>query len=332
MGLDFARSGESVIASGLIYHGDAERFVNFIHANQMDMGDSTDDYRIRLSSQGGDLWEGMKLGEAIRKAWFKTVVGQHATCASACALAFLGGTSRYATGIGVGRVLEKGALLGFHNFVYGDNKYVPYNTTLDESRVITGLILEYALRMGGVDLGWLSRTLNVKSGTLVFAKKPRDIRALSITLSEKPPTPTDWSINVCKAVVAKELPTLDDSVRVTRFSSAVPTVHALREALVTSRYGQSSIHYIVDRLSDAQALDVLLDQPFYLDSIGRLVEARSVHLERGAGFYFDECIAARFESVLRVFLTDSVSDGLTYTSYSGQSEALVMSNDDADLW
>jgi hypothetical protein len=96
--MDFARVGDVVMASGEITHGDADKFMEFIKQNNMI---ETDNYvAIGLSSPGGNLFEGMALGEAIRRARFNAVVSRGPTCASACALAFLGGTARYATGTG----------------------------------------------------------------------------------------------------------------------------------------------------------------------------------------------------------------------------------------
>ena len=157
---------------------------------------ATDDFdTIKLSSPGGNLFEGMALGEAIRRARFNAVVGRGTTCASACALAFLGGTARYATGTGPGRTLEFGGWLGFHGFRFSDDKLVLLNESVETSRVVTGLILEYVERMAGVDIGWLSHALNVPSGSLVFARRPRDILALFITLKDMPKCLTEKELS-----------------------------------------------------------------------------------------------------------------------------------------
>src|ERR1700761_6882686 len=117
--MEFTRVGNVVMASGEITHGDADKLVKFLHRNKMDVYNLDTDYEIWLSSPGGDLFEGMALGEAIRKSLYTTVVGSHSICASACALAFLGGAQRAVTRVGIGRVLEPGARLGFHGFSVG---------------------------------------------------------------------------------------------------------------------------------------------------------------------------------------------------------------------
>jgi hypothetical protein len=149
--MDFARVGNVVMASGEIVHGDADRFIEFIKKNAMMATDESD--TIKLSSPGGNLFEGMALGQAIRRARFNAVVGRGTTCASACALAFLGGTARYATGTGSGRTLEFGGWLGFHGFRFSNDKLVLLNESVETSRIVTALILEYAQRMAGVDVG-----------------------------------------------------------------------------------------------------------------------------------------------------------------------------------
>jgi hypothetical protein len=334
--MDFARVGDVVMASGEIAHGDSDRFMNFIKQNNMIATD--DSNTIRLSSPGGNLFEGMALGEAIRRARFNAVVGSGTTCASACALAFLGGTARYATGTGPGRTLEFGGWLGFHGFSFSNDKLVLLNESVETSRIVTALILEYAERMVGVDVGWLSHALSVPSGTLVFAKRPRDILALFITLKDIPNiVPTNWYFNACKKVVNKNVPPIDDfgnyvGGRVTGESHVIKTIRLLREQLVSARYSAGPIVSALAPLTDAEALDSILGEPFYVDQIKPILEARSVKLERGAGLYFDQCVVIRSKEELNVILTDAVGNRLRSYSFSGQGQKLAMLDDDVDLW
>jgi hypothetical protein len=330
LAMDFTRTGGVVLGSGEIVRGDAERFIEFITQNN-----ATDDSdTIRLSSPGGNLFEGMALGEAIRKARFNAVVGRGTTCASACALAFLGGTARYATGTGPGRTLEFGGWLGFHGFRFSNDKLVLLNESVETSRVVTALILEYAERMAAVDIRWLSHALNVPSGNLVFARRPRDIVALFITLKDMPKiVPNNWYFNACRKVVNKHVPPIDDfGNRITGENHLIKTIRLLREQLVSARYGSSPIVSALAPLTDAQALDSILDGPFYLDQLKPILEARSVKLERGAGFYFDECVVIRSKEELDVILADSVGNRLRSYSFSGQAQRLAMLDDDVDLW
>ena len=53
------------------------------------------------------------MGKALRAAQISTLITHDASCLGACALAFLGGTQTYATGVGIGRRLEFGGRLDF---------------------------------------------------------------------------------------------------------------------------------------------------------------------------------------------------------------------------
>ena len=60
---------------------------------------------VILSSDGGSLQAGLEIGTIIRFRGFRTVVPAGVRCASACALAWLGGSPRS---------MAQGALVGFH--------------------------------------------------------------------------------------------------------------------------------------------------------------------------------------------------------------------------
>jgi hypothetical protein len=60
---------------------------------------------VAFSSDGGSLVAGVRIGEAIRRKGFSTFVPDGRRCASACALAWLGGIERY---------IGADATIGFH--------------------------------------------------------------------------------------------------------------------------------------------------------------------------------------------------------------------------
>src|SRR5947199_4391830 len=60
---------------------------------------------VVLASDGGNLHAGLQIGTIIRLRNFATLVPKGAACASACALAWLGGTTRF---------MQAGARIGFH--------------------------------------------------------------------------------------------------------------------------------------------------------------------------------------------------------------------------
>ena len=62
--------------------------------------------RVRLQGSGGSVLAGIQIGETIRLKGMETIVPAGARCASACALAWLGGSRRF---------LAPGARIGLHS-------------------------------------------------------------------------------------------------------------------------------------------------------------------------------------------------------------------------
>jgi hypothetical protein len=99
-----------VVAEGPIDKQTAAQFESFVRKHKLEAGAV-----VVLDSPGGNLLQGLALGEAIRKARFVTRVqaydhtagrfAQGGRCASACAYVFLGG---------VERTVAPGARIGVH--------------------------------------------------------------------------------------------------------------------------------------------------------------------------------------------------------------------------
>jgi len=112
---------------------------------------------IYFDSPGGSLIGGIQLGETIRKLGLATGIGRtvppsieglselkQGACLSACAFAYMGGVYRF---------LEYGSQFGVHQFYDASTLVHPTEkvfTAIDVSndQLITGLILEYTVRMG----------------------------------------------------------------------------------------------------------------------------------------------------------------------------------------
>jgi hypothetical protein len=75
-----------IIVEGDFVLGDEKRFA--------DAAISTSEALVVLGSNGGNLFAGIEIGKAIRLKGFTTLVPDNARCASACALAWLGGRAR----------------------------------------------------------------------------------------------------------------------------------------------------------------------------------------------------------------------------------------------
>ena len=102
----------AVLASGTIRWDDVERLERFLAALP-----SKRNTAIYFNSPGGSLGGGIRLGQYFRKNKIKTVVEGHETCASACALAFLGGTDRSGNRWMASTTTSR---LGFHAFRNAD--------------------------------------------------------------------------------------------------------------------------------------------------------------------------------------------------------------------
>jgi hypothetical protein len=185
-------------------------------------------------------------------------------------------------------------------------------------------MLNYAEEMKGVDLGWLSGTLDVSANDLFLVKRPADIAALSITLLNMPSlVPNDWFFNLCRKVVAEHAPKLDSiRQRITSQSSVIRTIKALRITIVSGRFGADPLVPFLERLSDSDAIDLMLGQSFYLEQRKPILGARDVMVERGAGFYFDQCLVVRSKHETAVILTDSV--GNRYRDFYEEKQQLAM--------
>lgn len=86
-----------VVVQGTLDPADGERFFAKIAALSSAV--------VRFQSNGGSVVTGIQIGEMIRLKDFHTVVPAGARCASACALAWLGGSHRF---------MGPGARIGLH--------------------------------------------------------------------------------------------------------------------------------------------------------------------------------------------------------------------------
>ena len=164
--MEFVRGGTDertydadwIQAEGVITETTLEDFLAFL-----DEGPDWLPRRIRFNSPGGNLAEGIRLGEELRRRGFATEVGSHephpdftdipyweftrrtpGECASACAYAFMGGVERR---------IEEGSLIGVHQFYTipsqsdaegNASELVPQGAEQE----ILSLLLDYMLRMG----------------------------------------------------------------------------------------------------------------------------------------------------------------------------------------
>jgi hypothetical protein len=126
---------------------------------------------IGFNSPGGNVAKAMELGRMIRSLGLNTFQARGPECASACALAFLGGVQRYA---------EPGAI-GVHQSSFSDTSGMSVDTAVWAVQQMTAGVMVYMTEMG-VDPALLQLALHYDSN---------DIRYLSASEMEQYHVTTD---------------------------------------------------------------------------------------------------------------------------------------------
>jgi hypothetical protein len=120
-----------------------------------------------LSSNGGDVYEGLKVGYLFREFAVSTLVRKGDVCLSACALAFLGGTQSVSPAPVTGRAIEIGGEVGFHSFWLNATAVPTRGTDTVAGGMVTGfniarggaaLLVRYAAAMN-IDMAFIGRLL-----------------------------------------------------------------------------------------------------------------------------------------------------------------------------
>lgn len=161
-----SRTLTAVLATGAVENLDVERLDNLLA--RLPKRPNT---AVYLASSGGNLYEGMRLGSYFRERRIKTVVEGGRSCASACAIAFLGGTDNEGN---PWRSSSTDSSLGFHAF----RSVSP--TDSDATQRIVADILRYGKRVNApIDL--LIASFSTASSD-IFWVSHSDICALGIKL------------------------------------------------------------------------------------------------------------------------------------------------------
>ena len=332
--MDFSRNGFDIYGQGVIEEGDANKLTDVLGDD-----DGVSQFYIHFKSNGGNLFEGIKMGEVIHNNEIETVIDVDGYCFSACAIAFLGGVRRYVTGEEPGRIIRWGGHVGFHGF-YSSGQTIDFeNATLEKSRLINGVILEYAQKMGGVDLGWLSEALTFPPDQVKLANRPRDIAALSAIVQGGPSAfPPNWDENVCLALMRKH-GAPDAEQRMYNPSDIIPKIHLIRVLTADVMFMHEPLRSLSARLSDDEAISLALGRGFDLAHYKPIVEARTKAIERGYGFYFDNCVTIRTKSDGVAVIVDNVFGIIEWQYFGGavrggdeQNPILDFYNTDEQLW
>ena len=155
---DYMNHRAKIYASGDIERGTALKFVNFI--KQHNIGRAM----VYFNSYGGSLHEGILLGEIIRETGYSTTIGTKnnilsGVCASACAYAFAGGTSRY--------IYYDRQRLGLHQFYSKNNRNVG---DIGNTQQTTAKIVKYLSDMGIHEQAFVVASTTNKDGMYWLTK------------------------------------------------------------------------------------------------------------------------------------------------------------------
>ena len=112
---------------------------------------------VTFASQGGNIISAMAYGRMIRSLGLSTLQTRSSECASACALAFIGGVTRYA---------EPGAI-GVHQSSFAPDDTMDGQRAVTAVQMITAHIMTYLGEMG-VDARLLQLSLSVPSDDMRY--------------------------------------------------------------------------------------------------------------------------------------------------------------------
>ena len=164
---------------------------------------------VELSSLGGDVYEGLRLGYFFREFRTRTVVRRGDLCLSACALAFLGGTSGDDPIEPLpNRSIEIGGTVGFHSF-HLNPRSLQQNTPkdpaagrlmgFDEARGGSAAVIRYAASME-IEPGLIAHMLGQPPEEFAYIDTVAEFAALNICpigLSRPLTGPAVQATNAC---------------------------------------------------------------------------------------------------------------------------------------
>lgn len=185
-----------VFANGPIVMGDAARLRARVAQLRVQHGPDAV-AQVRLESPGGLSLEGFAIGRAIRELRLDTHIDNAATCASACAAAFLGGinrsvgaTARYGVHMHT-RFLNDGTqadrIVGRLSEVPKPQRIAELRQIEEGSARIAGAYAVYLSDMG-VDLRLLTRTFDTPSSGLAVLRA-EELTAMRVVTRPVPPAP-----------------------------------------------------------------------------------------------------------------------------------------------
>jgi hypothetical protein len=169
----------------------------------------TDPTFVSFNSPGGSPIKAMELGRLIRILKLATFQSRSLDCASACALAFLGG---------VVRIADPGAI-GVHKSSFSDSVNMNVDSAVSQVQHMTAETISYMVEMG-VDPALLELSLKYEKDDIRFLSKsemvayrvttplPADDDKLAVQ-NVPPPAPQSPHPETSRALPDNSIPTLD---------------------------------------------------------------------------------------------------------------------------
>ncbi|HZX82910.1 MAG TPA: hypothetical protein VFF19_05050 [Reyranella sp.] len=209
-----AVAAHTIRLTGMIEQGDADRvrkMLQGLRASKEALPPAGSPLAtIELSSSGGDLHEGLKLGYLFREFGVATLVRAADRCLSACALAFLGGTQGHlpAQVPTPSRSIEIGGQVGFHTFSLTSPGDLPASSKDPREGMVRGFnvarggsaaLVHYAAQMG-IDLAFVARMIGQTPGAWEYIDTDEAFVTLRVCpkgLENYPSNPAAIAANIC---------------------------------------------------------------------------------------------------------------------------------------
>lgn len=219
---------------------------------------------IELSSKGGDLAEGFKIGFLLKKFRVVAVVRKGDICLSACALAFLGGAAGNVRSPSPHNCnLEIGGKLAFHSFslnrhglreLTADDPVASRLQGFNDARGGAAMLVGYAGEMG-IHPNFIARIVGQPTEEFTYVDTVGEFLSLSVCPIglERPPIPLERQAgNVCNHSTGWAEPAPLEVV-------AIPTRHAKRYLLEHLQASMLSLKVrgaLADQLASAAVMRV----------------------------------------------------------------------------
>lgn len=215
-------SCEWITASGTITDGTTKRFEQFL---EKEFGNGSC-LTVSMDSLGGNLLEGIRLGETLRRYGCSTQIGRSVPddypgsnfrvlepgeCYSACAYAFLGG---------VRRRVDEHSRYGVHQHYQVEAILAPAEKTLNAldmsvSQLLTGILVSYVIKTGADPL-LVTLASTVAPTEEIYVLNRSELESLKV-VTDVPPPRAEWRLEpIGPGLVAEVQQIQDDTGNVQR--------------------------------------------------------------------------------------------------------------------